>query len=165
LEIFCCVRGLTWARVGLSAGGVLGMLVRMVANQPPSPDDLPESMDELEMMSFAEGSGSAKRDPFGPPEKPCEVTCLHCGKRYGSELIVWRVSTMKDGTQRGFWVCPVPGCDGAGFLMDIYPVDPNWDGEGGMTGGWFDDDGKPCAPPWLEEREGGTGKFDGEIPF
>ncbi|HYE61955.1 MAG TPA: hypothetical protein VD997_08150 [Phycisphaerales bacterium] len=140
----------------------------MVANQPAPgdkpEDDFPEVMDEREMMSL-QGECSPKDDHFGPPEKPCEVTCLHCGKRYGSELIVWRVSTMKDGSQHGFWCCPVPGCDGAGFLMDIYPVDPNWDGQGGVTGGWFDDDGNPCPPPWIDEENGGTGKFEGEVPF
>ena len=65
-------------------------------------------------------------DPFKPPAIPTEVGCLHCGEEYDSYLIEWRVETLADGSQRGFWCCPTPGCDGAGFGFDILPTDPEY---------------------------------------
>jgi len=65
-------------------------------------------------------SREASDDPFGPPEEPLQVQCLHCGGEYCSSEIVWR---------DGFWCCPTPGCDGVGFTFDIFPV------------GTFDDEG------------------------
>lgn len=67
---------------------------------------------------------------MGPPSTPAEVECIHCGKRYSSVLIWWEpVSESKP--DRGFWRCPTPDCDGAGFLFDIWPTDPNYrDDEG-----------------------------------
>lgn len=70
-------------------------------------------------------------DPFKPPAIPTVVGCLHCGEEYDSYLIEWRVSTSADGKQYGFWCCPTPGCDGAGFLFDIFPVDPEYRDENG----------------------------------
>ena len=78
-------------------------------------------------------------DPFGPPEVPVEVECLHCGQQYQSHLIEWRIETDADGNLHGFWCCPTPGCGGMGFGFDILPTDPNYRGE---HGGWVqcDDD-------------------------
>jgi hypothetical protein len=51
-------------------------------------------------------------DPFGPPDSPREVLCIHCWKRYGSEAIRW------DGVS-GVWSCATPGCGGVGYGFDI----------------------------------------------
>lgn len=80
-------------------------------------------------------------DCFAPPDEPCEVFCLHCRRIYDSSLIRWVGYRCKDGTHRGFWRCPVPGCDGAGFTFDIFPTDPDHP----ANAGWcecdeFDDD-------------------------
>jgi hypothetical protein len=76
-------------------------------------------------------------DPFGPPEVSVEVECLHCGQRYESYLIEWRIATDADGKQHGFWCCPTPGCGGMGFGFDIFPTDPNYCDE---RGGWISND-------------------------
>ena len=78
-------------------------------------------------------------DPFGPPGVSVEVECLHCGQRYDSYLIEWRIITDVDGNQHGFWCCPTPDCGGMGFGFDIFPTDPNYQDE---HGGWMhcDDD-------------------------
>ena len=92
-------------------------------------------------------------DPFKPPAIPTEVACLHCGREYDSYLIEWRVETLHDGSQHGFWCCPTPGCDGRGFGFDILPTDPEYQDE---RGGWVMDD--------EEEEEDGDDEeedFDG----
>jgi hypothetical protein len=60
----------------------------------------------------------ARDDPFRPPCEACQVECIHCGQRYSSDEIVWHSG--KDG--KGFWCCPIEGCDGAGFGFDIWPL-------------------------------------------
>ncbi len=60
-------------------------------------------------------------DPFRPPEEAVEVGCIHCGNSYSSDEIVWRNEPGKEG--KGFWCCPIPGCDGIGFQFDIHPLD------------------------------------------
>ncbi len=72
-------------------------------------------------------------DPFGPPETPTEVSCLHCGETYDSYLIEWRIEEDAEGKPHGFWCCPTPGCDGKGFGFDIFPTDPEYQDE---RGGW-----------------------------
>lgn len=52
-------------------------------------------------------------DGFGPPLEQEQVACLHCGQQYSSDAIVY---------DNGFWSCPTPGCDGAGYTIDIYPI-------------------------------------------
>jgi hypothetical protein len=76
-------------------------------------------------------------DPFGPPEDSIEVECLHCGLRYQSNLIEWRVQANAEGDLHGFWCCPTPDCGGMGFGFDIFPTDPTYHDE---HGGWVDDD-------------------------
>jgi hypothetical protein len=85
-------------------------------------------------------------DPFRPPGKPREVACLHCGKHYSSELIEWRIRRAADGAVMGFWCCPMPGCDGAGYEFDIYPVDK--DGQA-----WFEKEDSEDEDDWAEEDE------------
>jgi hypothetical protein len=76
-------------------------------------------------------------DPFHPPRDSVEVGCLHCGQTYQSDEIVWRLRESHDGLIRGYWVCPVEGCGGAGFGFDIFPTDPHYRDE---RGGWVMDD-------------------------
>jgi len=92
-------------------------------------------------------------DPFGPPEVPVEVECLHCGQQYQSYLIEWRIETDADGKPHGFWCCPTPGCGGMGFGFDILPTDPEYRDE---NGGWvhFDDED--------DENDSDEEEFDGE---
>lgn len=76
---------------------------------------------------------------FNPPTIPTFVGCLHCQQEYESYLIEWRVKTCHDGKRRGFWSCPMPGCDGVGFGCDILPCDFDWtDEEGNKI--WIKDD-------------------------
>jgi hypothetical protein len=116
-------------------------------------------------------------DPFAPPEISTEVCCIHCGETYDSWQIEWRLLTNRDGEERGFWCCPMPGCDGMGFGFDILPTDPNYHDE---HGGWihcddedeeFDEDGEfECLdelcgelgdlPDDLGEAESGFTEFD-----
>lgn len=70
-------------------------------------------------------------DPFGPPPISILVGCLHCRQEYESHLIEWRVSPGHDGKPWGHWACPMTGCDGVGFLCDIFPLDPDYRDEDG----------------------------------
>jgi hypothetical protein len=78
-------------------------------------------------------------DPFGPPAISTVVHCIHCGEEYDSYKIEWRIERDDDGTQHGFWCCPMPGCDGKGFGFDIFPVDPDYRDENGELM-WSGDD-------------------------
>lgn len=96
----------------------------------------------------------AHEDCFRPPSIPTEVCCLHCGQCYESYLIQWRESTLPDGRGRGFWCCPVSGCDGAGFGFDIHPTDPEYvDPDGRDMGGWVYDDEEEDDGEWMEELD------------
>lgn len=75
------------------------------------------------------------------------VHCIHCGQEYLSSEI-WFDPAPSATTAGGFWRCGTPGCDGLGYGFDIFPADGS---DGGLDGGWFDDDGNPCDPPWLAE--------------
>jgi len=94
----------------------------------------------------------AHEDCFRPPSIPTEVCCLHCQKTYESYLIEWRESVLPDGRARGFWCCPMPGCDGAGFGFDIYPTDPDY----------IDPDGRDLGE-WVYDDEEAEDDWDGEI--
>jgi hypothetical protein len=74
---------------------------------------------------------------FRPPEVPILVCCLHCGEEYDSYRIEWRIRSNRNGESRGFWCCPIPGCDGVGFGCDILPVDPDYEDE---NFSWVHDD-------------------------
>jgi hypothetical protein len=90
-------------------------------------------------------NGSAPDDPFGPPKEPLLVHCIECGREYESSRI-WYDTASAGAGRGGFWRCATPGCGGAGYGFDIFPADGS---PGGIDGGWFDDDGNPCDPPWL----------------
>lgn len=87
-----------------------------------------------------EGDPKEKRDPFGPPEEPCQCFCLHCRRTFMSDQIWFqKVRGARDGFE-GFWMCPTPNCSGAGFTFDIFPVDPNHP----ANEGWYSDDEEFC---------------------
>lgn len=97
-------------------------------------------------------------DPFGPPPISTLVCCLHCGREYDSYRIEWRAEPGK----RGFWCCPIPGCDGIGFGFDILPVDPDYQDE---HGGWvYDDDSDDGEEPEDDARPGADGPTSGDRP-
>ena len=76
-------------------------------------------------------------DPMAPPREPCECWCMHCQRNFMSnEMWFQRVIGDKHGFE-GFWMCPTPNCDGAGFTFDIFPTDPNHP----ANDGWGSDDG------------------------
>lgn len=51
-------------------------------------------------------------DPFGPPEKPIDVVCIHCEREYRSD-------EMRQD-EEGLWCCKFEDCDGRGFGWDIH---------------------------------------------
>jgi hypothetical protein len=91
---------------------------------------------------MAHDSLNPENDPFGPPAVSTVVHCIHCGEEYDSYKIQWRIERDSDGTQHGFWCCPIAGCDGKGFGFDIFPVDPDYRDENGelMWSGDEEDD-------------------------
>ena len=90
-----------------------------------------------------------RRDPMGPPAEPCECFCLHCRRTFMSDQMWFqRVINARDGFE-GFWLCPTPNCDGAGFTMDIFPTDPNHP----ENAGWSDDDGEEDEMEFDDEDE------------
>jgi hypothetical protein len=99
-------------------------------------------------------------DPFGPPEVPVEVECLHCGEQYQSNLIEWRIENDADGRPHGFWCCPTPGCGGMGFGFDILPTDPEYQDE---NGGWVDCDDEDDEEDFEEDDLGEDLASDGPI--
>lgn len=89
-------------------------------------------------------------DPMAPPAEPCECFCLHCGRTFMSDRIWFqKVKGARDGFP-GFWMCPTPNCDGAGFTFDIFPTDPNHP----ANDGWHYDDG--------DDDEGEDGEWEDE---
>jgi hypothetical protein len=102
----------------------------------------------------------ALKDCMQPPEQPILVHCIHCGEEYDSWRIVWvpfteeqMVRNAEKGVHSspdkftGMWCCPIEGCDGAGFLFDIYPVDPDWVDPKTGEKVWHED------PPMIEGHD------------
>jgi hypothetical protein len=111
-------------------------------------------------------------DPMGPPKIPVEVECIHCGNTYMSDQIRWQPDPQ--GPDGGWWVCPIEGCDGAGFCFDIYPTDPEvarqfgvhmWsdDDEGDFDDDFSEDMDNPPPSSDLPPRQSRFGEDD--IPF
>jgi hypothetical protein len=76
-------------------------------------------------------------DMMSPPKVPCECYCLHCHRTFMSDGIWFqKVINARDGFA-GFWMCPTPNCDGAGFTFDIFPTDPTHPSNGGWS---YDED-------------------------
>lgn len=91
-----------------------------------------------------------QKDCFAPPEEPCECECIHCGRTFMSDQIWFqRVIGSKDGFE-GFWMCPTPNCDGAGFTFDIFPTDPNHPANEGWV--YYDED-DICDESDEEDRD------------
>lgn len=62
---------------------------------------------------------------------------MHCRRVFMSDQI-WLQRVINDpGGFEGFWKCPTPNCDGAGFTFDIHPTDPDHP----ANIGWCYDDG------------------------
>ncbi len=77
-------------------------------------------------------------DMMSPPKVACECYCLHCNRMFMSDGIWFqKVINARDGFA-GFWMCPTPNCDGAGFTFDIFPTDPAHPANAGWHS--FDDD-------------------------
>lgn len=87
------------------------------------------------------------KDGMHPPTIPEMVQCIHCGEEYDSWRIEWRVFEDEDGSSHGMWCCPMPGCDGKGFGIDIYPVDFPADGC------WQDEDGRELQMVWDDDDD------------
>jgi hypothetical protein len=78
-----------------------------------------------------------QHDQMAPPAEPCECYCLHCQRIFMSDQMWFqKVIGARDGFD-GFWMCPTPNCDGAGFTFDIYPTDPDHPANAGWS---YDDD-------------------------
>jgi len=95
----------------------------------------------------------ARLDCCGPPEESTLVHCLHCGQEYESYQMIWAPFDDEERSERepsgleGFWSCPVEGCSGVGFTVDIWPVDPDYvDAETGEKY-WHED------PPMIEGHD------------
>ena len=90
--------------------------------------------DRLEQMAVSVfGPADGHEDGFGPPEKPINVKCLHCGDRYSSDEMVLAYRPQfqhpmvmmlgRDADRIGaLWWCKNLRCDGAGLGFDIHPV-------------------------------------------
>jgi hypothetical protein len=116
---------------------------------PASPDnDAEDDPADLDQRADPAGAGDAdeprwdandprrQHDQMAPPSEPCECYCLHCGRVFTSDQIWFqRVIGDKAGFD-GFWMCPTPNCDGAGFTFDIFPTDPDHP----ANAGWYDSD-------------------------
>ena len=96
-----------------------------------------------------------RSDGMQPPSIPTEVFCLHCQQEYSSYLIEWRIEMNHRGEPHGFWGCPIPGCDGRGFGMDIWPIDPDYVGEetGERMHDFDDDEDQMVGSPGIEFLE------------
>jgi hypothetical protein len=92
------------------------------------------------------------RDVFKPPKISTLVHCLHCNEEYDSYRIEWRLMTDNKGRPYGQWCCPISGCDGAGFLFDIFPVDPDYrDEEGNLVWDVDDDESDEFDEEWDDD--------------
>lgn len=86
---------------------------------------------------------------MAPPSEPLLVHCIECDQEYMSTEIWFRNAATPDDPLDGIWCCPTKGCGGIGYGFGIYPADGS---DGGLDGGWFDDDGNTCEPPWMSEE-------------
>ena len=88
-------------------------------------DELPAGEGRPSCEDWDANDQRRRNDPFAPPMERCECWCLHCRRTFMSDQIWFqRIKGARDGID-GFWMCPTPNCDGAGFTFDIFPTDPN----------------------------------------
>jgi hypothetical protein len=50
---------------------------------------------------------------------------MHCRRTFMSTAIWFQRVVGDPRGFKGFWMCPTPNCDGAGFTFDIFPTDPD----------------------------------------
>jgi hypothetical protein len=145
----------------------------MPGDEPPKGDPQPatDPADEDSSTPFDDPPGYVPRekrwdandprrqkDCFAPPQEPCECWCMHCNRTFMSDGIWFQPVKRPPGKQKrpgeidGFWMCPTPNCDGAGFTFDIFPTDPDHPANEGWQ--WFDDDD--------DESEDGLNEEDGD---
>jgi hypothetical protein len=112
-------------------------------------------------MSAAQPDDHRQSDCFAPPAEPCECYCLHCNRIFMSDGIWFqKVINSHDGFD-GFWMCPTPNCNGAGFTFDIHPTDPEHPVNLPENGGWvyLDDDDESDEDEFDDhDEEGATSK-------
>ena len=84
------------------------------------------------------------RDQFAPPQDPCECWCMHCRRTFMSDGIWFQRVVNDPHGFAGFWRCPTPNCDGAGFTFDIHPTDPDHPANEGWC--YSDDDEEEDDP-------------------
>ena len=106
----------------------------MASDDPLSEPPFPEAAEDEDVNDENTGSDDTRwdandarrrNDHFAPPEQPCECRCLHCGRVFMSDGIWFQKVINDPGGFDGFWMCPTPNCDGAGFTFDIFPTDPD----------------------------------------
>ncbi len=118
-------------------------------------DELPAGQDRPSCEDWDANDERRRKDTFAPPAKLCECWCLHCRRTFMSDQIWFqRIKGARDGID-GFWMCPTPNCDGAGFTFDIFPTDPNHP----ANEGWCDFDES------SDEEEGESDPESDEIEF
>ena len=112
------------------------------------------------------------RDQFAPPQEPCECWCMHCRRTFMSDGIWFQRVVNDPHGFEGFWRCPTPNCDGAGFTFDIFPTDPDHPANEGWC--YSDDDDEedeedPEAEPgdelFADASDGTADAFDARDPF
>jgi len=120
-----------------------------------------EGTDRSEGSAPSASDFDPRTDPMAPPAEPCECYCLHCGRTFMSDgMWFQRVINARDGFP-GFWMCPTPNCDGAGFCFDIFPTDPDhpanegwhYDGDGDSDDDFADDAFDPDEDRTEESAE------------
>lgn len=111
------------------------------------------------------GESSDSRDPFGPPEDPCECYCLHCSRVFMSDRIWFQKIINGGGGLDGFWMCPTPNCSGAGFTFDIFPTDPNHPANAGWHYDDDDEEGEDDGEDELDDEVGPIASEDDDEIF
>lgn len=115
-------------------------------------------------------------DCFAPPAEPCECWCMHCNRTFMSHGIWFQKVVNDPNGFAGFWMCPTPNCNGAGFTFDIFPTDPNHPANEGWRSGdddWDEEsiDAEDADAEWdpdenlykaLDEAFGEDDDFEGE---
>jgi hypothetical protein len=109
-------------------------------------DDLPDRGPET-AEAWDAHDARRRNDSFAPPETACECWCLHCRRVFSSDKIWFqKIRGATDGLT-GFWMCPTPNCDGAGFTFDIFPTDAAHP----ANKGWVEFDDSDEMIPWSDD--------------
>jgi hypothetical protein len=114
-----------------------------------------QASDQRETSS---GEYDEHSDPMAPPKDPVECWCLHCNRVFTSDQM-WFQRVINDPQGfPGFWMCPTPNCDGAGFCFDIFPTDPDHPANDGWDSSDDEDDEE------FEDDETDAGEWDPAEP-